>query len=83
VSQDGDWRTDIFKSTLSDQRLRFAKFILKDGPTVIIPAEELRRILEGGSDRISPSGCDIWGPFNINVDRRTVNGHVVRMEVEK
>lgn len=79
-TQDGAWRTDIFKSTLSDPRLRFATFIMKDGPTVIIPADELRVILEGGPDHY---GGEIWGPFNINPDRSTVNGHTVRMEVKR
>jgi hypothetical protein len=48
--QKGEWRTDIFKSVLSDARLKECHFILKDGPTVLIPAGELRRILKNGRE---------------------------------
>jgi hypothetical protein len=44
------WRTDIVKSTLADPRLKEAEFILNGGPTVIIPATELQRVLIGGPD---------------------------------
>ncbi len=45
----GEWRTDIFKSTLSDSRLQECAFVLGT-QTVIIPADELRRVLQGGHD---------------------------------
>jgi hypothetical protein len=74
----GEWRTDMFKSTLSDIRLLFAKFVLKGGPTVIIPAEELRRVIVGGPDHYAGK---IWGPFNICPKTTTVNREKVRMNV--
>lgn len=61
--QNSVWRADIFKSVLDDSRLEIAEFVLKGGPTVQIPAQELRRVLIGGSDHY---GSQIWGPFNIN-----------------
>ncbi len=74
----GEWRSDIFKRTLADPRLQFARYVLKGGPTVTIPAEELRRVLEGGRDHY---GAEIWGPFNINPKAHTVDGHKIQMEV--
>jgi hypothetical protein len=44
------WRTDIFKTTLADPRLKEAEFILESGTRVIIPAGELCRVLIGGKD---------------------------------
>jgi hypothetical protein len=72
------WRTDIFKTTLADSRLKETEFILSNGLIVIIPAYELRRILTGGSDHYDDQ---IWGPFNINPVQKTINGHKVQMEV--
>ena len=72
-----EYRTDIFKSTLADNRLRFAKFVLKNGPIVLIPVHDLRRAVEGGRDHYNGK---IWGPFNINLKNRTVNGIKVEMD---
>ena len=77
--KDEEWRTDIFKTTLADPRLRTCRFVLRDGPTVLIPAEDLRAVLEGGADHYTGK---IWGPFNINPRERTVDGHPVQMETE-
>ncbi len=78
-SKDGEWRTDIFKSTLANPKLENACFILKIGQRVIILSEELRRVLVNGADHY---GEKIWGPFNINPVSKTVNGVKVAMEVE-
>jgi len=75
--QNGEWRTDVFKTVLADSRLHQCQFLLKDGPTVLIPAAELRRVLVGGRDHYAGG---IWGPFNINPARRTVDGNKVEME---
>lgn len=74
----GKWRTDIFKSVLSDDRLQFAKFILNSGPTIMIPADDLRRIVTNGRDHYANK---IWGPFNINPTTGAVNGIPVRMDI--
>jgi hypothetical protein len=76
----GDWRTDIFKTTLANPTLRVARFVLEDGPIVQVPAEELRRVLESGADHY---GGEIWGPFNLNPGANTVNGHKVQMATEE
>jgi len=71
-------RTDIFKTVLEHPRLRLCRFFFADGPTVVIPAGELRRVVEGGSDHY---GGKIWGPFYVNPSRQTVNGRRVQMQV--
>lgn len=76
----GEWRADIFKSVLADSRLQQARFVLKDSPTVLIPAEELRRVLVGGHDHYH--GHKIWGPFTINPKMGTIEGQQVQMHLE-
>jgi len=73
------WRADIFKSTLSNPRLLRAEFFSDDGLSVVIAADELRRVLEGGADHY---GGKIWGPFNIDLKHRTVAGRRVQMEID-
>lgn len=75
--RDGQGRTDIHKTVLSDPCIRSCRFFFEDGPTVVIPAEELRRVVEGGCERYSDN---IWGPFNIDPGRHTVDGHKVLMQ---
>ena len=76
--RNGEWRTDIFKKTLSDDRLRFAKFVLKCGSTIVIPADDLRRVLTSGRDHCEDK---IWGPFNINPNAGTLDGTKVYMDI--
>ena len=74
--QNGEGRTDVFKSVLSDVRLRQCRFVFEGGPSVTIPAEELRRIVECGREHYSGK---IWGPFNIDPQRQTVDGLKTKM----
>jgi hypothetical protein len=76
--KNGVWRTDMFKTTLADERLRSAVFILANGVKITIPVNELRRILSEGADHYSGK---IWGPFNIDPSAKTLEGKPVRMEV--
>jgi hypothetical protein len=75
----GQWRADIFKSVLSDSRLKTARFLLKYGPDVLVSATELRQALEGA--RSHHVNNQIWGPFNIDPIERTINGQKVKMDV--
>jgi hypothetical protein len=75
--QNGIGRADIFKTTLADPRLQEAEFVLEGGPRVIILAEELRRVLEGGRDHYDGK---IWGPFNIDPVVQTIDGQPVQMQ---
>ena len=75
----GVWRTDMFKSVLADDRLKVAVFICKEGPTIVVPAEDLRRVLPLGSDHY---GGQIWGPFSIDPDTKSIEGRAVKMTLE-
>jgi hypothetical protein len=75
----GEGRTDIFKSVLADPRLRFARYVFSTGMAVLIPADELRRVVVSGPSHYADK---IWGPFNINPYLETVAGQKVRMELE-
>ena len=76
---EGDiWRADMFKSVLNNARLNEAEFICEGGPTICIPAEDLRRVLPLGRDHY---GEKIWGPFNINLATSMIDGHPVRMQI--
>ena len=74
----GIGRTDIPKSVLSNPRLRQCNFDFQDGPFVIIPPSELRRILEGGREHY---GGRIWGPFNLNTKTESIDGQKAKMLV--
>ena len=69
----------MFKSVLADDRLKEAAFICKDGPTIIVPVEDLRRVLPRGHDHY---GGEIWGPFSIDPRAKTIEGHPVAMTIE-
>jgi len=69
----------MFKTVLADERLKEAEFICKGGPSVVIPAEDLRRVLPLGKDHYCQS--QIWGPFNIDTRSKTIDGHPVTMTI--
>ena len=70
----------MFKTVLNDERLKEAEFVCKGGPTVIIPVEDLRRVLPLGRDHYFES--QIWGPFNIDTIRKEIDGHPVSMSLK-
>ena len=74
----GEGRTDIFKSVLSDVRLRRCRFVFEGGPTVTVWAEELRRTVNDGCEHYDDK---TWGPFNIDPNARTLDGHKIEMQV--
>lgn len=76
----GVWRTDMFKSVLADDRLQEAAFICKAGPTIIVPADDLRRVLPRGAEHY---GAQIWGPFSIDPEAKTIEGYSVAMTLER
>lgn len=75
----GVWRSDMFKSVLADDRLKEAAFICKGGPTIIVSADDLRRVLPLGSDHY---GGQIWGPFNIDPNSKSIAARPVHMTLE-
>jgi hypothetical protein len=58
--RNGEWRSDIFKTTLSDVRLKMVRYRLKGGPTIQIPASELRRIVRSFGDHYRNNSEGIW-----------------------
>ena len=73
----GEWRTDILKTVLWDEQLKFCRFVLGDGPTVLVPVEELRRVLAGEQDKPENK---IYGPFTIDPATNTINGNEIDMQ---
>ena len=71
------WRTIIFRSTLADDRLGEVEFVLKDGPVLIVSADELRRVVARGDHYKG----EIWRPLYINPGRRTINAQPVKMRI--
>lgn len=69
-------RTDIPASVLSDPRVLESCWRFPDGRIVAIPISELRRVLDGKHSRKGK-----LGPFNIDLDSKTVDGMAVRMIV--
>ena len=75
--KDGVWRIVIFKSSVADARFRRARFVLADGPTVLVPGEELRGVVE---QRVlsGKSAC----PLSIDPVASTINKQKVVLSIE-
>jgi hypothetical protein len=52
----GVWRTIIFKSSVTDDRFRCARFVLVDGPTILVSGEDLRRSWSNRCKDYAPAG---------------------------
>lgn len=72
----GVWRTIIFKPAVTD-RFRRARFVLVDGPTILVSGEDLRRVVE---QRLAPgrSAC----PLRIDPVGRTINKQRLELSIE-
>lgn len=70
----------MFKTVLADERLKEAAFVCKGGPIVVVPVEELRRVLPKGKDHYFEN--QIWGPFNIDPRNKEIDGYKVEMTLE-
>ncbi|HWW00470.1 MAG TPA: hypothetical protein VNZ64_12290 [Candidatus Acidoferrum sp.] len=75
--KDGVWRIVIFKPSVNDSRFRRARFVLVDGPTILVPGEDLRRVVE---QRLRPgkSAC----PLSIDPVASTINKQKVQVSFE-
>ena len=71
----GEWRTDMLRTVLWDEQLKFCRFVLGDGPTVLVPADELRRV--AGPEKPESKVC---GPFTIDPAMNTINGQEIEMQ---
>ena len=70
------WRTIIQESSVSDSRFRRARFVLGGGPTILVPADDLRRIIAHRNPR-HRSLC----PLRINPTESTINGEKVEIQI--
>ena len=73
----GEWRTDVLKAVIWDEQIQFCRFVLGDGPTVMIPTGELRRVLAGQPDKPENK---IYGPFTIDPATNTIDGQEIDMQ---
>jgi|PlaIllAssembly_1097288.scaffolds.fasta_scaffold3245153_1 hypothetical protein len=76
----GIWRTIIFKPSVTDSRFRRARFVLVDGPTVLVSADDLRRIVEQKLEQLRPGGLAC--PLSIDPVASTINKQKVDLSIE-
>jgi hypothetical protein len=73
----GVWRTIIFEPWVTDRRFRRARFVLVGGPTVLVPAEHLRRVVAKTKVR-GRVAC----PLRVEPGASTINKQKVQFHVE-
>ncbi len=72
------WRTIIFEPWVADSRFRQARFVLVGGPTILVLAEDLHRVVA----QIAVRGR-IACPLRIDPDASTINRQKVDASIEK
>lgn len=70
------WRTDIRATVISDSWIRFARYILKDGPIIQVPMDDIRAALANAPTRQNDT---IIGPYNIDPFAKRLNERPVNM----
>jgi hypothetical protein len=78
--KDGVWRIVIFKSSVTGSRFCRARFVLADGPTVLVSADDLRRIVEQKLQKLRPGGSVC--PLSIDPVASTINKQKVDLSIE-
>ncbi len=78
--KDGVWRIVIFKSCVTDSRFRRARFVLADDPTVLVSADDLRRVVEQKLQKLRPGGSAC--PLSIDPVANTINKQNVDLSIE-
>jgi hypothetical protein len=75
--KEGVWRIVVFRSAVADVRFRRARFVLAEGPTVLVAGEDLRRVVE---QKVLPgkSAC----PVSIDPVAGTINKLKVALSIE-
>jgi len=76
--KDGIWRTIIEKDCLTDDRFQRARFVFDGGPTVLVSAEDLRRVCD-----VSKAQSELglyWLYFDL--EKSTLNDQSVHFETE-
>ena len=75
--EDGVWKTLLNRLWVIDQRFRRARFVLEDGPTVLISAEDLDAAID-----FSMPPARMRCPLKIDPEARTINGYSVDLHEE-
>ena len=73
----GIWRTIIFEPWVTDSRFRQARFVLAGGPTILVAAEDLRRVVAQTEVR-GRIAC----PLRIDPEAGTINRQKVEFYVQ-
>jgi hypothetical protein len=73
----GVWSALIFEPWVTDTRFRRARFILDGGATVLVSAEDLRRVVAGTNRR-----GKLVIPLRIDKQKSTINGQTVELHEE-
>jgi hypothetical protein len=76
----GIWRTIIFRSSVTDDRFRRARFVLVGGPTILVSAIDLRRCVEQKLQTLRPGGTAC--PLSIDPVASTINKQKVALSIE-
>jgi hypothetical protein len=79
--KDGVWRVVIFKSSVTDDHFRRARFVLVGGPTVLVSGHDLRRVVEQELQKLRPGGSAC--PLIINPVAGTINKQKVDLSIDK
>jgi hypothetical protein len=75
--KDGVWRTIIYNDVLNNGQFRKARFVLADGPTIVVPSGALRDVIALTADRNRDDYV-----LSINPAERSINGEKVDFTVE-
>jgi len=68
----------IFEPWVSDSRFRQARFVLVGGPSILVPAEDLRRVV--GQTKLRGRFAV---PLRIDPKASTINGQRVEVRIEQ
>ncbi len=73
-SRNGVWGALVFEPWIADPRFKRARFILEGGPTVLVSAEDLRRVAAGSKKRTEKAI-----PLRIDPEKSSINGQPVEL----
>ena len=75
--KNGVWRTIIFEPWVTESRFRRARFVLVGGPTILVPAQDLRRVVAQTEVR-GRIAC----PLRIDPKAGTINKQKVELHIQ-
>ena len=75
---DAIWKTMIVEENVTHPRFRQARFVLENGPTILVASSELKRVVAGTKRR-----GETFVPLRIDLAARTINGQKVEFVVSE